>query len=716
MKEYWDKLPKAREAMPFKVLLEQHGSFCPWCQQQSAYITEKAEQLGRVEENSIEEVKERTDIVEFIGKRVELKRSGANFVGCCPFHHEKSGSFNVVPAKKLFHCFGCKESGTVINFLMKMEGLKFMEALKRLAETSGVALRYEVERTRQVYNCQTKDCPSTREERADRLDELDYLQKESGLSRNETLLAYLYQAGVVKDQALAPSIMPGQQARKRRVRSQSADGSLDQPKAVENRTDETKGTDAPVPPVPVEGDSNPPPATAPEAAKTCTSKQGEVVCGKVAKHKHPQFPQGVFCDECKTKALQFLPNNWLLVTDGEMPGFTKIANDDELAGVEKAIKKLKQKIGTAKAFGKVDAKDEEQIRTAELAVAAYRADQVKAKTTEAVAAKKKDECNGYDALNDFFAKLTWIESDEHAMFLKRALTSRTQQALGFRSNLASNRELLLGMETNFQWEELRRSGLWLPEGDGKERRPNSQFSGFGQICRKPRELRRNKDDKWVWSFPDQGWCDKCQKLAKAKQCPKCGGGLKFCNPILIPYFDEAGALVKLRPHKGGASSGTAAGAEHIYVPRANKEIGIPNRDQYDIIVITEGEFKAAALWQTVGDGAELTESYGVCSLPGISFARSFELREELDGWLQAVRCRQVIVAFDDEEKGDPALPGYQPDKRKRHDAQIWARYLATDLAQKLHVRGEVCVLPREWRNETGKADWDGALQKLTKGY
>jgi len=89
------------------------------------------------------------------------------------------------------------------------------------------------------------------------------------------------------------------------------------------------------------------------------------------------------------------------------------------------------------------------------------------------------------------------------------------------------------------------------------------------------------------------------------------------------------------------------------------------------------------------------------------------MREELDGWLREVRCRRVIVAYDNEVKDDPKSSRYQPDERRRHDAQIWARYLATDLHQKLHIFGEVCVLPKEWLVD-GKADWDGALVKIIK--
>ena len=105
---------------------------------------------------------------------------------------------------------------------------------------------------------------------------------------------------------------------------------------------------------------------------------------------------------------------------------------------------------------------------------------------------------------------------------------------------------------------------------------------------------------------------------------------------------------------------------------------------------------------------------GVASLPGISFARHYELREMLDNWLRAVGCRRVIVAFDNEEHSDPKLKSFKQERDARFAAQLYARVLATDLYKKIHVAGLVCTLPNEWRNEKGKADWDGALAEIVK--
>jgi len=88
-----------------------------------------------------EEIKEKIDIVEYIGQFVKLTKAGRNFKGLCPFHQEKTPSFVVSPDRQIWHCFGtCGVGGDVISFLMKWENLTFYEALKELAEKAGVKL------------------------------------------------------------------------------------------------------------------------------------------------------------------------------------------------------------------------------------------------------------------------------------------------------------------------------------------------------------------------------------------------------------------------------------------------------------------------------------------------------------------------------------------------------------------------------------------------
>lgn len=87
------------------------------------------------------------DIVDIVGRKVKLKKTGANYFGLCPFHSEKTPSFSVSPSKQFYHCFGCGKHGTAITFLMEYEGLPFREAVFSLAESIGMALPEEEQNT-----------------------------------------------------------------------------------------------------------------------------------------------------------------------------------------------------------------------------------------------------------------------------------------------------------------------------------------------------------------------------------------------------------------------------------------------------------------------------------------------------------------------------------------------------------------------------------------
>jgi DNA primase len=99
--------------------------------------------MGRIADEKIDEIRERTDIVEVVSSYLPLKRSGVNHQGLCPFHQEKSPSFNVNSARQIFHCFGCGVGGNVFSFLMRMEGLSFPDAVRRLGEKVGVEVEEE---------------------------------------------------------------------------------------------------------------------------------------------------------------------------------------------------------------------------------------------------------------------------------------------------------------------------------------------------------------------------------------------------------------------------------------------------------------------------------------------------------------------------------------------------------------------------------------------
>jgi len=92
------------------------------------------------EEDFVEEVRQRNDVVDIISSYVNLKRGGSNYVGLCPFHNEKTASFSVSPGKQMYYCFGCGAGGNVFTFLMEYENLTFVEALEQLAEKAGMEL------------------------------------------------------------------------------------------------------------------------------------------------------------------------------------------------------------------------------------------------------------------------------------------------------------------------------------------------------------------------------------------------------------------------------------------------------------------------------------------------------------------------------------------------------------------------------------------------
>ena len=86
----------------------------------------------------IQELIARADVVEIVGRHVQLKKAGANYSGLCPFHGEKTPSFSVSPSKQFYHCFGCGKNGNAISFLMDHNGMSFIEAIKDLAQTMGM--------------------------------------------------------------------------------------------------------------------------------------------------------------------------------------------------------------------------------------------------------------------------------------------------------------------------------------------------------------------------------------------------------------------------------------------------------------------------------------------------------------------------------------------------------------------------------------------------
>jgi DNA primase len=122
-----------------------------------------------LQDEVISEIRERVDMVTLVSEYVRLVKRGSNHVGLCPFHAEKTPSFNVSAAHKFFHCFGCKESGDAFSFVMRMEGVSFPQAARSLAERAGVVIpeldreenaaeRRERERLDRMYGLLEETC------------------------------------------------------------------------------------------------------------------------------------------------------------------------------------------------------------------------------------------------------------------------------------------------------------------------------------------------------------------------------------------------------------------------------------------------------------------------------------------------------------------------------------------------------------------------------
>ncbi len=94
-----------------------------------------------IPQETIEQVRQATDIAQIIGEYVRLKKRGRSFDGLCPFHTEKTPSFKVNPDRQIYHCFGCGKGGNVFTFLMEHEKMTFTEAVRHLAQKANIVIR-----------------------------------------------------------------------------------------------------------------------------------------------------------------------------------------------------------------------------------------------------------------------------------------------------------------------------------------------------------------------------------------------------------------------------------------------------------------------------------------------------------------------------------------------------------------------------------------------
>src|SRR5690606_2735774 len=97
-------------------------------------------QVSVIDQDTIERVRQSTGISALVGESVKLQRRGRSHVGLCPFHKEKTPSFHVNEERGIYHCFGCGVTGDVFKFVQHVEGLSFVEAVRRLADRAGIAI------------------------------------------------------------------------------------------------------------------------------------------------------------------------------------------------------------------------------------------------------------------------------------------------------------------------------------------------------------------------------------------------------------------------------------------------------------------------------------------------------------------------------------------------------------------------------------------------
>ena len=110
-----------------------------------------------IPQDTVNKILDTAQIVEVISDFVSLKRRGANYVACCPFHNEKTPSFSVSPTKGIYHCFGCGKTGSAVRFVMEHESMSYVEALKYLAKKYGIEVREKEETPEEIASRQRRE-------------------------------------------------------------------------------------------------------------------------------------------------------------------------------------------------------------------------------------------------------------------------------------------------------------------------------------------------------------------------------------------------------------------------------------------------------------------------------------------------------------------------------------------------------------------------------
>ena len=483
------------------------------------------------------------------------------------------------------------------------------------------------------------------------LEQIAFIAHEQRLSSRDAAVEFLKMAGLWKDhESHAPSVMPGKAARKRKPPQGYDSDQPPLPAAEPGKPQEGSGPD-----------STPNPQSLSPVEAEREEKAGADAADAAGGQEELLIAQAVEVLRAEGKASVSLLQRRLSV------GYTKACRImDELerrgcVGPARGVEPreiLKLPIAGEAAVGRAGETPAPLPIPPEAPEALGEEDEL----TE-----------GVKALRKFFGQLKLTEAHREELWAKRGATPQTCEEAGFKSSCRENKDLLLALVPEFQMTDLLDIGLWVQgENAGDQPRPNAKYYGWG-IAGKKKGEDGKEEIVYDWTFP-----------------------------VLIPYFDVRGEIVHLRPHKDMQKGKPT----RLFLARSRA--GSPAQPPPQFAAITEGEFKAWAVRQALGGAVAMA------ALPGITNAKP--MHSEIVDWLDETfkglaRSPQVVVCYDNEEKADPKLASFKREEWKRYEAEVWARLLAKRLAAE-GFDARVAHLPVEWRDEKGKADWDGALRKL----
>jgi hypothetical protein len=274
--------------------------------------------------------------------------------------------------------------------------------------------------------------------------------------------------------------------------------------------------------------------------------------------------------------------------------------------------------------------------------------------------------------DDLYSRLTLSASDREQLKRKRGFTRETIEAAGYRSSPPNNRSALQPILDNYPLGLLLSEGIAVKDREDGKIKINSQLCGWGLKKRGS----KTEDDEWDWT-----------------------------NPVLIPYRNRNGQIIGIRPHKGNLSGKRFMREQGFEI--AFRSTRTRSRLYTSFLfwerpegwekrcVLTEGEHKANALAQC---------GIPACAVPGIQMPRNEIFLEEMVSILRQAGIRDVIVAYDNEDKSHKADPW------DRYDVDVYALFACHALRGHGFIPSHA-IIPDEWRID-GKADWDSALARF----